>query len=136
ILLTNIQAGSQAVTFAIRSGLSIASGYAIKTLGRFMERLPESQKSSLALTKTRLQTKIMVITPSIDLIELISARANTSLESTVELTQDLKQDIDEFEKKVDEINEHIIKLNANGGTESSMKETAEAAKNVEEYMKS
>ncbi|CAN6659712.1 ran-specific GTPase-activating protein 30 [Trichomonascus vanleenenianus] len=103
------KAGSQAVTFAIRSGISIASSYAIKTLGKFLDKLPEDEKkNNLAIIKSRLQTKITIITPAIDLIELISARGNTSLSSTLELTQELKADIDEFEKKIESINEEIL----------------------------
>lgn len=59
------------MTFAIRSGISIASGYAIKTLSTFMEKIPEDDRINLDKSKTRLQTKIRVITPAIDLIELV-----------------------------------------------------------------
>lgn len=123
------------MTLAIRSGLSFASGYAIKTLSKFWEKLPEKEKNSLEATRSRLQSKIMIITPSIDLIELISARGNTSLQSTVELTQHLKRDIDEFEKKVDAINDDITRLGTEGGTEAKSKGTAQAAENVEACMK-
>lgn len=123
------------MTLAIRSGLSFASGYAIKTLSKFWEKLPEKEKSSLEATRSRLQSKIMIITPSIDLIELISARGNTSLQSTVELTQHLKRDIDEFEKKVDAINDDITRLGTEGGTEARTKGTAQAAVDVEACMK-
>lgn len=77
----------------------------------------------------------MIITPAIDLIELISARGNTSLQSTVELTQELKKEIDEFEKKVDEINDNIVRLGSDGGSETTSKGTAKAAEDVESYMK-
>lgn len=100
-----------------------------------MEKLPENEKNTLSITKTRLQTKIMIITPAIDLIELISARGNTSLDSTLELTKELKEDIDDFEKKVDELNDRIVQLAAEGGTVSKSKETAQAAQSVEDYMK-
>ncbi|KAF5102466.1 hypothetical protein D0Z00_000393 [Geotrichum galactomycetum] len=94
------KAGSQAVTFAIRSGISIASGYAIKTLTTFLDKIPETERLALERSKYRLQTKIQIITPAIDLIELISARGNTSLASTFQLTQELKRDIARFDEKV------------------------------------
>ncbi|KFY08024.1 hypothetical protein V492_06604 [Pseudogymnoascus sp. VKM F-4246] len=41
----------------------------------------------------RLDSKIRIISPAIDMIELISARGNSSLESAVTLTKDLRWDI-------------------------------------------
>lgn len=121
------------MTFAIRSGISLASGYAIKTLSKFLDKLPQDEKNSLSVTKSRLQTKITIITPAMDLIELISARGNTSLDSTMELTRSLKHDIDEFEHQVDEINDKIVELGALGAKQGDS--AKRAAEKVESYMK-
>lgn len=59
------------MTFAIRSGVSMATGYAIKSLTQFIATIPESDKRELERSKSRLQTKIQVINPAIDLIELM-----------------------------------------------------------------
>uniref|UniRef100_A0A060T2Q8 ARAD1C34694p n=1 Tax=Blastobotrys adeninivorans TaxID=409370 RepID=A0A060T2Q8_BLAAD len=68
-----------------------------------------------------------------DLIELISARGNTSLDSTMELTRSLKHDIDEFEHQVDEINDKIVELGALGAKQGDS--AKKAAEKVESYMK-
>lgn len=129
------------MTFAIRSGISIASGYAIKTLSTFMEKIPERERLALERSKSRLQTKIMVITPAIDLIELMyvagvymgsanicrSARGNTSLESTFQLTRELKKDIDTFEEKIEEISSSL-------DPQTSTKRAQAALSAVKEYV--
>lgn len=40
--------------------------------------------------------KVQIVTPAIDLIEIIAARGNTTLNSTVQLTVSLRNDINEF----------------------------------------
>ncbi|KAJ5129628.1 GTP-binding nuclear protein Ran-related protein [Penicillium bovifimosum] len=50
-------------------------------------------QNELLSLQQRLESKIQVISPSIDMIELIAARGNTSLESAVALTKSLRWDI-------------------------------------------
>lgn len=95
------KAGSQAVTFAIRSGISIASGYAFKTLSQFIDTVPREDTSELDRIQNRLETSVKVLIPAIDLIELISSRGHTSLEYTLQLTRDLRKDIDQFQARVE-----------------------------------
>jgi hypothetical protein len=118
------QAGTQVVNFAFRSGLSLASGYAFKTLTNFLEKLPETEKDTLEKTKQRLHTKINIIIPAIDLIEIVAARGNTSLDRTIELTKDLKRDIDHFETTIGHIEDDSVDSAASAAAqaESSMKE--------------
>ncbi|KAJ8104106.1 RanGTP-binding protein-domain-containing protein [Lipomyces tetrasporus] len=121
------RAGNQAVTFAIRSGISLVSGYAIRSLTRFLEKLPEDEKESLEKIKRRLNTKIKIVTPAIDLIQLIAARGNTSLDSTVSLTRALRRDINEFDTRVEQASQRMQ-------IAKSTDERRKAAKSVEQYM--
>ncbi|CAG7937954.1 unnamed protein product [Penicillium nalgiovense] len=50
-------------------------------------------RDELVSLQQRLESKIQVIAPAIDMIELIAARGNTSLESAVALTKSLRWDI-------------------------------------------
>ncbi|KAM0101494.1 Ran-specific GTPase-activating protein 30 [Aspergillus fumigatus] len=59
------------MNYAIRSGIAITANYAIRQSTRLLK----------------------VITPAIDMIELIAARGNTSLESAVSLTKTLRLDM-------------------------------------------
>ncbi|KAK9240689.1 RanGTP-binding protein-domain-containing protein [Lipomyces kononenkoae] len=121
------KAGNQAVTFAIRSGISIVSGYAIRSLTRFLDKLPEDEKESLEKIKRRLNTKIKVVTPAIDLIQLIAARGNTSLDSTAALTRALRRDINEFDDRVEQASQRMQQG-------KSTDEKRKAARSVEQYM--
>ncbi|KAL0256754.1 Ran-specific GTPase-activating protein 30 [Diplodia seriata] len=84
----------QAMNYAIRSGIVITSSYAMKQCSRLIKSVDSStEKQELAALQLRLESKIRIISPAIDMIELISARGNTSLESAVSLTKALRWDI-------------------------------------------
>ena len=81
----------QAMNFAIRSGITITTTYAVKQAGRLLKETPRSQqRDELMQLQLRLEGKIRIISPAIDMIELISARGNTSLESALTLTKEIR----------------------------------------------
>lgn len=81
----------QAMNFAIRSGITITTTYAVKQCGRLLKETPRSQqRDELVQLQLRLGSKIRIISPAIDMIELISARGNTSLESALSLTKEIR----------------------------------------------
>ncbi|KAG5440504.1 hypothetical protein PCK2_000438, partial [Pneumocystis canis] len=107
-----------AATFAIRSGVSIAGGLALRQVSRYIKDMPsQAQRQTLDTLRKQLEQKIKIITPAIDLIEIISARGNTSLGSTVHLTNSLRRDINAFARRVSdaadqqEMSKHINKNN-------------------------
>ena len=84
----------QAMNFAIRSGISITTTYAVRQCGRLLKETPRSQqRDELMHLQLRLESKIRIISPAIDMIDLISARGNTSLESAVSLTKEIRYGI-------------------------------------------
>ncbi|OJJ30588.1 hypothetical protein ASPWEDRAFT_718832 [Aspergillus wentii DTO 134E9] len=84
----------QATNYAIRYGISITAGYAFRQSSRLLKNVDRSEeRDELLSLQQRLESKIQVISPAIDMIELIAARGNTSLESAVSLTQSLRLDI-------------------------------------------
>ncbi|KAK6465201.1 Ran-specific GTPase-activating protein 30 [Scheffersomyces coipomensis] len=119
------KASNQAVTFAIRSGITIASTYAIKTVGQFLEKISEHEKQRITNTRNKIQTKINIISLSIDLIKLATARGNSTLESTLDLINELNAELNSFDEHIDSINQNLT-----GGNEK------ESIKQVEDYMKS
>ncbi|KAI7093364.1 hypothetical protein KC352_g39889, partial [Hortaea werneckii] len=85
---------AQTFNFAIRSGITITSTYAIKQCSRLLRESPKSKAhAELQALQIRLESKIRIISPAIDMIELISARGNTSLESAVNLTKEIRYEI-------------------------------------------
>ncbi|KAF2870331.1 RanGTP-binding protein-domain-containing protein [Massariosphaeria phaeospora] len=81
------------MNYAIRTGITITSGYAMQQCGRLLKTVEGHEKEELAALQLRLEGKIRIISPAIDMIELIAARGNTSLESAVTLTKSLRWDI-------------------------------------------
>lgn len=91
------------MTYAIRSGIAITSSYALKQCGRLMKTVENSrEKEEMAKLQLRLDSKIKIISPAIDMIELISARGNTSLESAVGLTKSLRWEIQTLGSRIEE----------------------------------
>lgn len=97
------KAGNQAVTFAIRSGISIASAYTFKTVSKFLVKIPKDDATRLERLRTNLETRIEIVSSAIDLIKLVAARGNTNLESTLRLTSGLEQAIDMFDIKIQKL---------------------------------
>ncbi|RHZ63348.1 hypothetical protein CDV55_102983 [Aspergillus turcosus] len=84
----------QAMNYAIRSGIAITANYAIRQSSRLLKNVDNiEEREELLALQQRLQSKIQVISPAIDMIELIAARGNTSLESAVSLTKSLRLDM-------------------------------------------
>lgn len=94
------KASNQAMSFAIRSGISIASGFAIKTVSRFLDKIPQSEKARIEKARAKLRTKVSIVSSSIDLIKLVSARGGYALEPALQLANDLQHEIDEFEEQM------------------------------------
>lgn len=91
----------QAMNYAIRSGVTLTATYAIKQSARLLQNAPKSDnRDELVALQQRLQHKIKIVSPAIDLIELIAARGNTSLESAVSLTKELRLDIEHLGQRL------------------------------------
>ena len=92
ILLSKVT--QQAMNYAIRSGVAVTATYAIKQSTRLLQNAPKGRdRDELLDLQQRLQSKIRIISPAIDMIELIAARGNTSLQSAVTLTKELRWEI-------------------------------------------
>lgn len=93
---------NQAVLFAVRLGISIALGYAIKTLGRYVDLLPLGERQRLVAKKTRLQQKIEVVSVSLELVKLALGR-NSVLEVLLDLVNDLFLRFNKFGDRVSQL---------------------------------
>lgn len=91
----------QAMNYAIRSGVTITASYAIRQSSRLLKNTPKSDvRDELDRQQQKLQHKIRIISPAIDLIELIAARGNTSLESAVALVKELRLEIESLGQRL------------------------------------
>ncbi|CZT51249.1 related to YRB30 Inhibitor of RanGAP1(Rna1p)-mediated GTP hydrolysis [Rhynchosporium secalis] len=84
-----------AMNYAIRAGIGITASYTLRQTSRLLKTVDNNNTDyqELQALQERLNSKIKIISPAIDLIELISARGNTTLESAVTLTKSLRWDI-------------------------------------------
>ncbi|CAD6449368.1 2ad7daa2-1af1-4a28-b100-2fb471847840 [Sclerotinia trifoliorum] len=91
----------QAMTYAIRSGIGITASFAIRQTSRLLKTVDNSgDYRELHELQQRLDSKIRIVSPAIDMIELISARGNTTLESAVTLTKSLRWEIQSLGMKL------------------------------------
>ncbi|AMD21808.1 HFL048Cp [Eremothecium sinecaudum] len=97
------RAGSQVVSFAIKSSVSVASTYAIKQFTKFLTHVPQRDASRLQKLRKQLETRIDIIDNAIGLIKLCVVRGNTNLGSTLSLVLDLKDELLQFNLEMDEI---------------------------------
>ncbi|KEF59660.1 uncharacterized protein A1O9_04506 [Exophiala aquamarina CBS 119918] len=90
-----------AMNYAIRSGIGLTASFAIRQSAKLMSNAPKSAaRDEVELLQQRLQHKIQIIAPAIDMIELIAARGNTSLESAVALTKELRFEIQSLARRL------------------------------------
>ena len=104
------------MNYAIRSGITITTGYALKQCGRLVKEAPRGkEREELAKLQIRLEGKIRIISPAIDMIELIAARGNTTLESAVGLTKEIRYEIQNLGVRLNDAanDEQLLRRNSN-----------------------
>jgi hypothetical protein len=114
LLLTKVT--QHAMNYAIRSGITITTGYALKQCGRLVKEAPKGkEREELAKLQIRLEGKIRIISPAIDMIELIAARGNTTLESAVGLTKEIRYEIQNLGVRLNDAanDEQLLRRNSN-----------------------
>ncbi|KAF2279755.1 Ran-binding-domain-containing protein [Westerdykella ornata] len=113
------QVTKQAMNYAIRTGITITSTYAIRQCGRLLRTVDGQERQELAALQLRLEGKIRIISPAIDMIELIAARGNTSLESAVALTKSLRWEIQSLGTRLERAVGEGKVARKSGGSKSS-----------------
>ncbi|EHK23672.1 uncharacterized protein TRIVIDRAFT_148896 [Trichoderma virens Gv29-8] len=94
--------GVQAMRYAIRSGIALTSSYAIGQCSRLLKAVDDKHlHSELRTLQKHLDSKIKVISPAIDLVELKSGRGNVFLESALPLAKSLHQQIVSLGRRVE-----------------------------------
>ncbi|EGX93096.1 Ran GTP-binding protein [Cordyceps militaris CM01] len=86
--------GMQAMKLAVRSGIVLTSSYALKQYSQFLTTVGDEELyEELKTLQNDLDSKIQIITPAINLIELRSGEGNSALESASALTGSMQKDI-------------------------------------------
>ncbi|KAF2398783.1 Ran-binding-domain-containing protein [Trichodelitschia bisporula] len=90
----------QAMNYAIRTGVAVASGFAVDQFSRLLRSVKGSVREELSDVQIQLETKIRIISPAIDMIEVIAARGNTSLDSALSATKQIRLEIQALGKRL------------------------------------
>ncbi|MCJ1359835.1 MAG: hypothetical protein MMC33_009838 [Icmadophila ericetorum] len=126
----------QAMNYAIRSGISITVGYALQQSARLVKNVEGTEKEELLDLEERLASKVKIIAPAIDMIEMISARGNTSLESAVSLTKSLRYDIQTLSQRVrSAVDEHESARRGSSKAQTKAQNQADLKRIIQEYRK-
>ncbi|KAF8864737.1 Ran-binding-domain-containing protein [Acephala macrosclerotiorum] len=111
-----------AMNYAIRAGIGITASYTMRQTSRLLKTVDDNADyQELQSLQELLDTKIKIVSPAIDMIDIISARGNTTLESAVTLTKSLRWDIQAL---------GIRLAKAAAAEESSRRKNARAASKV------
>lgn len=87
---------------AVRSGLALTSSYAIGQCSRLLKTVDDrATRSELKALQTKLDSKIKILSPVIDLIEFKAGRGNVFLEAAVPLAKSLHRDIVALGKRIE-----------------------------------
>ncbi|KAJ1881314.1 DRAP deaminase [Coemansia sp. RSA 1722] len=93
----------QTVQLVGKAAFGAASSIALKRVTAYVNQMqPSNNKpltnnvSELERLQSRFEIKLRVVTPAIDLIELISARGYSTMAGVLQLTQKLRKDVMEF----------------------------------------
>ncbi|KUJ23158.1 Ran-binding-domain-containing protein [Mollisia scopiformis] len=83
-----------AMNYAIRAGIGITASYTIKQTSRLLRTVDDNADyQELRDLQEILNSNIKILSPAIDMVEIISARGNSSLESAVSMTRSLRWEI-------------------------------------------
>ncbi|KAH8729434.1 RanGTP-binding protein-domain-containing protein [Ilyonectria robusta] len=106
--------GVQAMRYAIRSGISLTSNYALGQYSRLINSVEDKKlHPKLKSLRKTLDYKIKIISPAIDLIEFKSGRGNIFLESAVPLAKSLQKEIASLGRRIEAVANAEEKLNDN-----------------------
>ncbi|UPK90850.1 hypothetical protein LCI18_001785 [Fusarium solani-melongenae] len=94
--------GVQAMKYAIRSGITLTSTYALGQCSRLLKSVEgRAIYTELKSLQSTLDSKIKIISPAIDLIEFKSGRGNLFLESATPLAKSLHKEIVSLGRRIE-----------------------------------
>ncbi|KAI8681308.1 hypothetical protein NCS55_00381700 [Fusarium keratoplasticum] len=94
--------GVQAMKYAIRSGITLTSTYALGQCSRLLKSVEgRAIYAELKSLQSTLDSKIKIISPAIDLIEFKSGRGNLFLESATPLAKSLHKEIVSLGRRIE-----------------------------------
>ncbi|KAJ1947425.1 Ran-specific GTPase-activating protein 30, partial [Linderina macrospora] len=94
----------QTVKLVGKAAFGAASSIAMKRVTEYMKSLPDhltAKAPELDRLRSQFASKLRIVTPAIDLIEIIAARGHSTMASVLQLTHSLRRDIVKFTEKLE-----------------------------------
>ncbi|CAG8510950.1 1024_t:CDS:2 [Acaulospora morrowiae] len=122
-------------TLVGKAAFAYSTNYALKQVTNYIKHdatnVPHVDAAEIERVKENLELSIQMVQPAIDLIEIISARGNTTLEPTVAHTTMLRKQIESFART---ISKNSFGVDESTGTTSKKKPPLEHSKVIREMM--
>ncbi|KAJ9062962.1 Ran-specific GTPase-activating protein 30 [Entomophthora muscae] len=93
----------QAVTLVGKAAFGLVSKVALDQMNKIISKSPPEQTNELKRLLRTFELKIEVLTPAIELMEISLSRGNHALESVIEMTDQLRAEINLFNKKISQL---------------------------------
>ncbi|KAI8869103.1 Ran-binding-domain-containing protein, partial [Ramicandelaber brevisporus] len=100
----------QGITLAGRFAFSAAGTMALQHLTDYIKKkrsndraTPEQEKTAAPSTPATLESRLSIVTPAIDLAEIIAARGNSTMSAVLPMTHSLRHDLDIFSKLLERL---------------------------------
>ncbi|KAJ1836352.1 Ran-specific GTPase-activating protein 30 [Coemansia sp. RSA 2711] len=102
----------QTVQLVGKAAFGAAGTIALKRVTEYVHRVPHSAERQTEVERLRAQfeAKLRIITPAIDLIDIISARGHSTMSSVLQLTYSLRSDILAFSAKLAKLDQLLDEL--------------------------
>ncbi|KAK4229477.1 putative Ran-specific GTPase-activating protein [Podospora fimiseda] len=93
--------GGQTVNFVVRSGIALTSKYAVQQCSRLLKTIDDKRVyAELKELQKLLNTRIKIVSPAIELIQLKSGRGNSVLDAALPLATALQKEIIRLGKRL------------------------------------
>ncbi|KAJ2402505.1 Ran-specific GTPase-activating protein 30 [Coemansia sp. RSA 2559] len=99
----------QTVTLVGKAAFGAAGSMALRRVAAYANRVPQPQGRQDEVDRLRAQfeSKLRIITPAIDLVDIISARGHSTMASVLHLTYALRNDILAFSNKLEKLDQMV-----------------------------
>ncbi|KAJ2551129.1 Ran-specific GTPase-activating protein 30 [Coemansia sp. RSA 1933] len=107
----------QTVTLVGKAAFGAAGSMALRRVTAYANRVPQPKGRQAEVDRLRAQfeAKLRIITPAIDLVDIISARGHSTMASVLQLTDALRKDIVAFSAKLDRMDQMVATAIAGSG---------------------
>ncbi|KAI9506548.1 RanGTP-binding protein-domain-containing protein [Coemansia spiralis] len=112
----------QTVQLVGKAAFGAAGTLALKRMSEYANRVPQPKEKQSEVERLRIQfeAKLRIITPAIDLIDIISARGHSTMASVLQLTYSLRNDIVAFSAKLEKLDQMVAALDESQKSNTSL----------------